>query len=177
MTIDSKSKENRMDTILPTLIKKLRDKSQLVFVLMLIIMAGLWCAGLKNTRPIIHFETETFLAFYGNPTGGFWSEVAKFFDPSPTDWDNYQARELGYVFEYIDARMVILLNKIPFFSYGFRSISQISFAILTSVVLYFIARELFPTFRRTSCLVLAMLFRFQRRCSQCKPNTFAAERP
>ena len=158
ITIDSKSKENRMDTIVPTLIKKLRDKLQLMFALMLIIMAGLWCAGLKNTRPIIHFETKTFLAFYGNPTGGFWSEVAKFFDPSPTDWDNYQARELGYVFEYIDARMVILLNKIPFFSYGFRSISLISFAILTSVVLYLIARELFPTFRRTSCLVLAMLF-------------------
>ncbi len=98
------------------------------------------------------------MAFYGNPTGGFWSEVAKFFDPAPTDWDNYQARELGYVFEYIDAQMVILLNKIPFFSYGFRSISQISFAILTAIVLYFIARELLPTFRRTSCLVLAMLF-------------------
>ena len=145
-----------MDTVKQTLIKKLSP--QLVFVLMLIIMVGLWCAGLKNTRPIIHFETETFLAFYGNPTGSFWSEAAKFFDPAPTDWDNYQARELGYVFEYIDARMVILLNKIPFFSYGFRSVSQISFAILTAVVLYFIARELFPTFRRTSCLVLAMLF-------------------
>ena len=98
------------------------------------------------------------MAFYGNPTGGFWSEVAKFFDPSPTDWDNYQARELGYVFEYIDAQTVILLNKIPFLSYGFRSISQISFAILTVVVLYFIARELLPTFRRTSCFVLAMFF-------------------
>ena len=98
------------------------------------------------------------MAFYGNPTGGFWSEVAKFFDPSPTDWDNYQARELGYVFEYIDAQMIILLNKIPFFSYGFRSITQISFAILTAIVLYFIARALLPTFRRTSCLVLAMLF-------------------
>ena len=144
--------------MIPMLSNKLSDKRQLVFALMLIIMVGLWCAGLKNTRPIIHFETETFLGFYGNPTGGFWSEVAKFFDPSPTDWDNYQARELGYVFEYIDAQMVILLNKIPFFSYGFRSISQISFAILTSVVLYLIARELFPTFRRTSCLVLAMLF-------------------
>ena len=98
------------------------------------------------------------MAFYGNPTGGFWSEAAKFFDPSPTDWDNYQAREFSYVFEYIDARMVILLNKIPFFSYGFRSISQIFFAILTAIVLYFIARELLPTFRRTSCMVLAMLF-------------------
>ena len=98
------------------------------------------------------------MAFYGNPTGGFWSEVAKFFDPASTDWDNYQARELGYVFEYIDAQTVILLNKIPFLSYGFRSISQISFAILTVVVLYFIARELLPTFRRTSCFVLAMFF-------------------
>ena len=115
---------------------------------MLIVMAGVWCTSLKNTRPVIHGETETFMAFYGNPTGGFWSEVAKFFDPAPTDWDNYQARELGYVFEYIDAQMVILLNKIPFFSYGFRSISQISFAILTAIVLYFIARELLPTFRR-----------------------------
>ena len=125
---------------------------------MLFILVGIWCTGLITTRPIIHFETETFLAFYGNPTGSFWSEVAKFFDPAPTDWDNYQARELGYLFEYIDARMVILLNKIPFFSYGFRSVSQISFAILSCVVLYFIARELLPAFRRTSCLVLAMLF-------------------
>ena len=146
------------DTTMPTFSKEFRDKFQVLIVVMLAVLVGLWCAGLKNTRPIIHFETETFLGFYGNPTGGFWSEVAKFFDPSPTDWDNYQARELGYVFEYIDAQMVILLNKTPFFSYGFRSISQISFAILTSVVLYLIARELFPTFRRTSCLVLAMLF-------------------
>ena len=147
-----------MNTMIPTLSKIYSDRLRLVFALMIIIMVGVWCAGLKNTRPIIHFETETFLAFYGNPTGSFWSEVAKFFDPSPTDWDNYQARELGYVFEYIDAQMVILLNKIPFFSYSFRSVSQISFAILSFVVLYFIARELLPTFRRTSCLVLAMLF-------------------
>ena len=82
------------------------------------------------------------MVLYGNPTGGFWSEVAKFFDPASTDWDAYQARELGYGFEYIDAQAVLLLNKIPFFSYGFRSIMQISFAILTGLVLYFIAREL-----------------------------------
>lgn len=144
--------------MIPTLSKMYGDRLRLVFALMLIIMAGLWCTGLIITRPIIHFETETFLAFYGNPTGSFRSEVAKFFDPAPTDWDNYQARELGYFFEYIDARMVILLNKIPFFSYGFRSVSQISFAILSFVVLYFIARELLPRFRRTSCLILAMLF-------------------
>ena len=144
--------------MIPTLSKMYSDKLRLVCALMLIIMAGLWGTGLIITRPIIHFETETFLAFYGNPTGSFWREVAKFFDPAPTDWDNYQARELGYLFEYIDARMVILLNKIPFFSYGFRSVSQISFAILSCVVLYFIAIELLPTFRRTSCLVLAMLF-------------------
>ena len=147
-----------MDTINSTLSNKFSDKPQLVFALMLIIMVGVWCTSLKNARPIIHRETETFLAHYGNPTDGFWSEVAKFFDPASTDWDNYQARELGYVFEYIDAQMVLLLNKIPFFSYGFRSIMQISFAILTGFVLYFIARELLPTFRRTSCLVLAMLF-------------------
>ncbi len=127
---------------------------------MIAIMIGVWCANLNNTRPIIHLETETFLAFYGNPTGGFWSEVAKFFDPAPTDWDNYQARELGYAFEYIDAQMVILLNKIPFFSYGFHSVTQIAFTILTAIVLYFVARELLPAFRRTSCLVLAMLFPF-----------------
>ena len=146
-----------MDTII-SLRRTLSDKPQIAYVLMLIIMVGIWCTGLMITRPIIHFETETFLAFYGNPTGSFWSEIAKFFDPAPTDWDNYQARELGYLFEYIDARMVILLNKIPFFSYGFRSVSQISFTILSFVVLYFIARELLPTFRRKSCLVLAMLF-------------------
>ena len=146
-----------MDTII-SLRRTLSDKPQIAYVLMLIIMVGIWCTGLMITRPIIHFETETFLAFYGNPTGSFRSEIAKFFDPAPTDWDNYQARELGYLFEYIDARMVILLNKIPFFSYGFRSVSQISFTILSFVVLYFIARELLPTFRRISCLVLAMLF-------------------
>ena len=87
--------------MIPTLSKIYSDRLRLVFALMLFIMVGVWCTGLKNTRPIIHFETETFLAFYGNPTGSFWSEVAKFFDPSPTDWDNYQARELGYAFEYM----------------------------------------------------------------------------
>lgn len=147
-----------MDTIIPTLGKYFSDKLRLVFAVMLIIMIGMWCTNVKDTRPVIHTETETFMAFYGNPTGGFWSEVAKFFDPTPTDWDNYQARELSYVFEYIDAQMVILLNKIPFFSYGFRSISQIAFVILTTIVLYFIIRELLPTFRRTSCAALAMLF-------------------
>lgn len=147
-----------MDTIIPTLSKMFGDRLRLVFALMFVIMAGIWCTTLKNSRPVIHSETETFMAYYGNPTGGFWSEAAKFFDPTPTDWDNYQAREFSYVFEYIDAQMVLLLNKIPFFSYGFRSITQITFAILTAIVLYFIARELLPTFRRTSCIVLAMLF-------------------
>ena len=95
---------------------------------------------------------------YGNPTGGFWSEVSKFFDPVSTDWDAYQARELGYGFEYVDAQALLLFNKVPFFSYGFRSVMQITFTILTAFVLYFIARELLPAFRRTSCMVLAMLF-------------------
>ena len=126
-----------MDTIIPTLGKYFSDKLRLVFAVMLIIMIGMWCTNVKDTRPVIHTETETFMAFYGNPTGGFWSEVAKFFDPTPTDWDNYQARELSYVFEYIDAQMVILLNKIPFFSYGFRSISQIAFVILTTSCIVF----------------------------------------
>lgn len=134
------------------------DRRRLAFSLMLMIMAGIWCASLKNTRPVIHSETETFMAYYGNPTGGFRSEVAKFFDPTPTDWDNYQAREFSYVFEYIDAQMVLLLNKIPFFSYGFRSITQITFVILTVIALYFIARKLLPDFRRTSCMALAALF-------------------
>ena len=147
-----------MDTIIPTLRKKFSDKPQLVFSLMLIIMVAAWGISLKDTRPIIHREAESFLTFYGNPTGGFWSEVAKFFDPVSTDWDNYQARELGYAFEYIDAQTLLLLNKIPFFSYGFRSITQITFAILAGLVLYFIVRELLPAFRRTSCIVLAMLF-------------------
>ena len=147
-----------MDKTILGLNYRISDKSRLAFAPTLIIMVGVWGIGLKNTRPIIHFETETFLAFYGNPTGGFWSEVAKFFDPAPTDWDNYQARELGYAFEYIDAQMVILLNKIPFFSYGFRSVTQITFTILTAIVLYFVARELLPAFRRASCFVLAMLF-------------------
>ena len=147
-----------MDTIIPTLSKMFGDRLRLVFALMFVIMAGIWCTTLKNSRPVIHGETETFMAYYGNPTGGFWSEAAKFFDPTPTDWDNYQAREFSYVFEYIDAQMVLLLNKIPFFSYGFRSITQITFAILTAIVLYFIVRELLPTFRRISCMVLATLF-------------------
>lgn len=147
-----------MDTIIPTLSKKLSDKPCIAFTVMLIIMVMVWGISLKNMRPIIHGEAVSFLAFYGIPSGGFWNEVAKFFDPISTDWDAYQARELGYAFEYIDALAVLLLNKIPFFSYGFRSIMQISFTILTGLVLYFIARELLPAFRRTSCLVLAMLF-------------------
>ena len=147
-----------MDTIIPTLRRKLSDKPQIAFAVMLIIMVVVWGTSLKNMRPVIHREAESFVAFYGNPTGGFWSEISKIFDPVSTDWDNYQARELGYGFEYIDAQALLLLNKIPFFSYGFRSFMQITFAILTAFVLYFIARELLPTFRRTSCLVLAMLY-------------------
>ena len=147
-----------MDTIIPTLRRKLSDKPQIAFAVMLIIMVVVWGTSLKNMRPVIHREAESFVAFYGNPTGGFWSEISKIFDPVSTDWDNYQARELGYGFEYIDAQALLLLNKIPFFSYGFRSFMQISFTLLTAFVLYFIARELLPTFRRTSCLVLAMLY-------------------
>ena len=147
-----------MHTTIQSLKKELNDKPRIAFAVMLIIMVVVWGTSLKNMRPVIHREAESFLVFYGNPTGGFWSEISKFFDPVSTDWDNYQARELAYAFECIDAQAVLLLNKIPFFSYGFRSIMQISFAILTGFVLYFIARELLPAFRRTSCLVLAMLF-------------------
>ncbi len=147
-----------MGTLIQVYIQRFREKPQLAFGMMLIVMVMVWGASLKDTRPVIHREAESFLVFYGNPTGGFWSEISKFFDPVSTDWDNYQARELGYAFEYIDAQTVLLLNKIPFFSYGFRSIMQITFAILTALVLYFIARELLPAFRRTSCLVLALLF-------------------
>ncbi|HHZ90709.1 TPA: hypothetical protein EYN98_10135 [Candidatus Poribacteria bacterium] len=108
---------------------------------------------------MIHNETESFLVFYGNPsTEGFWGEIKKFFDPRHTDWNNYQARELGYVFEYIDAQMVLLANRITIFSYGFRSITQITFTILTGIMLYFITREFLAEFNPKSCLVLAMLF-------------------
>ena len=100
-----------MGTIIPTLSKKFSDRPHLMFAVMLAIMAGVWCTSLTNMRPVIHREAESFLVFYGNPTGGFWSEVSKFFDPASTDWDAYQARELAYGFEYIDAQASVTLKQ------------------------------------------------------------------
>ena len=150
-----------MNTTIQNLRKRFTKRSQPLTELILIILVITWGINIIYTRPMIHNETESFLMFYGKPSSeGGWGEIKKFFDPGQTDWNNYQARELGYVFEYIDAQMVLLANKIPIFSYGFRSIIQITFVILTGIALYFIARELLSGFSRKSCLVLAMLFPF-----------------
>ena len=114
-----------MNTIIQNLRGKFIRRPQVLTELVLIILVITWVTNIINTRPMIHNETESFLVFYGNlSTEGFWGEIKKFFDPRHTDWNNYQARELGYVFEYIDAQMVLLANRITIFSYGFRSITQ-----------------------------------------------------
>ena len=150
-----------MNTIIQNLRERFTKKPQPLTELILITLVITWGINIIYTRPMIHNETESFLTFYGNPSGeGFWGEIKKFFDPEHTDWNNYQARELGYVFEYIDAQIVLLANKFPFFSYGFRSITQIAVVILTGIVLYFITKEFLAKFSPKSCLVLAMLFPF-----------------
>ena len=150
-----------MNTTIQNLKQRFTRRSQFLTELILIILVINWGIHIIYTRPMIHNETESFLMFYGKPSSeGVRGEIKKFFEPAQTDWNNYQARELGYVFEYIDAQMVLLANKIPIFSYGFRSITQIIFVILTGIVLYFITRELLSGFSRKSCLVLAMLFPF-----------------
>ncbi len=150
-----------MNTTIQNLRKRFTKRSQPLTELILIILVITWGINIIYTRPMIHNETESFLMFYGKPSSeGGWGEIKKFFEPAQTDWNNYQARELGYVFEYIDAQMILLANKIPIFSYGFRSITQITFVILTGIVLYFITRELLSGFSRKSCLVLAMFFPF-----------------
>ena len=130
-----------MNTTIQNLKQRFTQRSQLLTELILIILVINWGIHIIYTRPMIHNETESFLMFYGKPSSeGVRGEIKKFFEPAQTDWNNYQARELGYVFEYIDAQMVLLANKIPIFSYGFRSITQIIFVILTGIVFYFITR-------------------------------------
>ncbi len=158
----------RIKFIVLVVLGKVNQRKQSIFLcaakahmnlLILVLLVMTWVFTIITTRPMIHPETESFLVFYGTPSPeGFLGEIKKFFMPEHTDWNNYQARELGYVFEYIDAKMILMANPNPIFLYGFRSITQIIFIILTACVLYLIVRECFKTFSKKTCIVIAMLF-------------------
>ncbi len=54
-------------------------------------------------RGMIHPEAYLFIPHYLNPERSF---LQKIFDPRGTDWGYYQARELSYVFDYLDCQVI-----------------------------------------------------------------------
>ena len=61
----------------------------------------------------LHWESSAFILNY-TADRPFWDML---FDPDRNDWGFYQCRELSYIFDYIDAHIVLffLKNKLPWF--------------------------------------------------------------
>ncbi len=102
--------------------------------------------------PSTHPEANCFIMHYNS--GAMLHELI--FDPVRTDWANYQARELSYLLDYIDAKFIFysILNH---FSH-FYSVTSIFFLVMSGVLIYYKLKKLFPG--KNHWLLLAVPFMY-----------------
>lgn len=70
-----------------------------------ILAAALMIAGfVAGTKGgYVHMESAAFLQIYNDRSRPVWEIV---YDPLKTDWNHYQARELSYLVDWVDARFI-----------------------------------------------------------------------
>ena len=108
-----------------------------VFLLCLIPVAIIFVCQLQQHT---HQEANCFLVVYNSEKIPLWKLI---FDPLRTDWQCYQARELSYLIDALDARFIFFCIKRLKMAH-FYSLSAVIFALSGAVYLFSKIRKMYP---------------------------------
>ncbi|MBQ9087603.1 MAG: hypothetical protein IJY46_02360 [Lentisphaeria bacterium] len=101
-----------------------------------------------------HQEANCFLVVYNSEKIPLWKLI---FDPLRTDWQCYQARELSYLIDALDARFIFFcINKLKMAH--FYSLSAVIFALAGAVYLFSKTRKLYPGAKNFIYLLPPLLY-------------------
>ena len=122
-------------------------------LLLMLILAGLESGG------IVHPESTAFLRVYNDSSRPVWEIV---YDPLVTDWNAYQARELSYLVDWVDARIIYACARMGMAH--FYSFSAFVILLLCVVVQqYFMARD-FTRIPPVLCSLFSLAFLMAPSC-------------
>jgi len=91
-----------------------------------------------GATPATHPEANCFLMHYNSDA----PLVNLIFDPLRTDWASFQARELSYLLDYLDAKFIF--HSIHFHHAHFYSLSALILLMLSSVLIHKKLKKLYP---------------------------------
>ena len=102
--------------------------------------------------PTTHPEANCFIVHYNSGN----NPINLIFDPSKTDWDNYQARELSYLLDYLDARFIffcILQHHAHFYS-----LSSLILLTASAVLIHRKLKKLYPDADKSITAALPLMY-------------------
>jgi hypothetical protein len=101
----------------------------------------------------VHMESTAFLRVYNDTSRPVWKIVC---DPLVTDWNAYQARELSYLVDCLDARLIYACARHGMVH--FYSLSAMAILLLcVSIQQYFLERD-FPKLPPYLCSLFSLAF-------------------
>ena len=128
-----------------------RRKWTLGTILVAAVMIAIFAAG--ECGSFVHMESTAFLRVYNDRTRSVWHII---FDPLVTDWNAYQARELSYLVDCLDARFIYFCAKLGLAH--FYSLSAMVIVMLCVVLQqYFLERD-FRALPPWLCSALSLAF-------------------
>ena len=87
----------------------------------------------------VHMESTAFLRVYNDRSRPVWEIV---YDPLVTDWNAYQARELSYLVDWVDARFIYFCARLGMAH--FYSLSAMAILLLCVVLQQYFLKRDFP---------------------------------
>ena len=101
----------------------------------------------------VHMESTAFLQVYNDRSRPVWNIV---YDPLVTDWNAYQARELSYFVDWIDARFIYL--SASWKMAHFYSLSAIVILLLCVILQQYFLEHDFPDLPPYLCSLFSLAF-------------------
>ncbi len=115
-------------------------------------MCILFLITLYHDGGALHPESSLFFTAYLDGR----SLLQKVFDPQRNDWGCYQARELSYFFDFLDAHVVAFLLKKQII--WFHSFTSLIFCGIMVFIQQYFTRKFFPAVPGTLVTVLSLFF-------------------
>lgn len=133
------------------MIKKIWKTCRIPVIVLLALLPLFWSL-LSGERGFAHPESSLFLVHYNSDA----SFLKLIFDPLRTDWGLYQARELSYLTDMLDAKFIAW--SIACQNAHFLSLSSIIFYVLTIFTQVFFTVKCFPKLKWFTVLLPSLVF-------------------
>ena len=130
---------------------KLRRKWTLGTILVAALMIAVF--AVRAGGSYVHMESTAFLQVYNDRSRPVWKIV---YDPLVTDWNAYQARELSYLVDWIDARFIYLCASWKMAH--FYSLSAMVILLLCVILQQYFLEHDFPDLPPYLCSLFSLAF-------------------